>query len=277
MYRFRHITAKTRLFGIVGYPLTTTFSPRIFNAVFNHEKIDAVYLPFPADTLEAFLNLAEELKIAGAAVTIPYKEAILPYLRDGSEEVRTVGACNTIVFDGNGWKGYNTDTLGFSASLLEFIGRKNLRRRGVTIIGAGGAARAVAAEIYRLKGRALILNRNSFRAREIALPYRFHWGGLDGEGVDLIDRYSDIIIQTTPVGMEPNIQDDPFELYHFTGREVVMDIIYKPERTAFLKRAAEAGCPVLNGYDMLIRQAKQQYRLMLGMDFPDQLLSRIRF
>ncbi|MDR1929247.1 MAG: shikimate dehydrogenase [Treponema sp.] len=275
LYRFREINARTKIVGIVGFPLKTTYSPLIFNTVFSHEKIDAVYVPFPASRLEHFLSLAEELKAAGVSVTIPYKEAVIPYLGSSSETVKAVGACNTIVFDGTAWNGYNTDTYGFSESLLTFIGRRHLRGLKITVLGAGGAARAAAAEIYRLKGNCLILNRSAPRARELALPYQFKWGGLDAQGLDIMEKYSDIIVQTTPVGTFPNVDDDPLESYHFKGREMVMDMIYNPEKTAFLRRAEAAGCAVLNGFDMLIRQAKHQFQFFFRRDFPDQLIPRL--
>jgi 3-dehydroquinate dehydratase/shikimate dehydrogenase len=275
-YRFRDITFKTKIYGVVGFPLKTTFSPRIFNTVFSHEKIDAVYVPFPAQNLNDFLHLAAELHIAGAAVTIPYKEEIIPLLRNVSDTVRNVGACNTIKADRSlGWDGINTDALGFSESLLRFTGKKNFRGMKITVIGAGGAARAAVSEIFRLKGRGLILNRNSVRARELALVYRYKWGGLDSQALDTMERYSDIIIQTTPVGTCPNIDDDPFELYHFKGHVTVMDLIYNPEETAFLRRAKAAGCRILNGLEMLIRQAKYQYQYFFEKDFPDQLIPRL--
>jgi 3-dehydroquinate dehydratase/shikimate dehydrogenase len=274
-YRFREITAKTTIYGLLGYPLKTTYSPRIFNTVFSHEKLDAVYVPFPAHNLDFFFHLARELKIAGASVTIPYKEEILPHLHTASEAVRDVGACNTIKADTLGWNGTNTDTLGFSESLLRFTGRRNFRGLKITVLGAGGAARAVLAEIHRLKGKCLILNRNSVRSRELALIYSYKWGGLDSQALDTMESYSDIIIQTTPVGTFPNVDDDPFELYHFKGHETVMDLIYNPNLTAFLKRAKKAGCQVLNGFDMLVRQAKYQYQYFFDRDFPEQLISRL--
>jgi 3-dehydroquinate dehydratase/shikimate dehydrogenase len=276
LYRFREIGQTTKVFGLAGFPLATTFSPHIFNTVFSHENIDAVYLPFPADSLESFLRLAEEISLAGAAITIPYKEAVIPLLENSSDSVKEAGACNTLVRSASGgWIGHNTDTLGFSGSLLAFIKKKNLRGLGVTILGAGGAAGATASEIHRLRGKCLILNRNPARAKELAAPYHFNWGGLDGQGLDMMDRYSDIIVQTTPVGTFPNVEDDPFPLYHFTGKEAVMDLIYRPARTAFLRRAENAGCKVLNGFDMLIRQAMSQYQLFLGKDFPVELLPRL--
>jgi 3-dehydroquinate dehydratase/shikimate dehydrogenase len=275
IYRFRNITAKTKVFAVVGYPLNATSSPPFFNQVFTEEKIDAVYVAFPAESLKFFLELADFLDIQGVSVTVPYKEEIIPHLASLSDEVKLVGACNTIVRTPAGWAGYNTDTRGFSDSLLNFTGQSNLRGKKITIIGAGGAARAVASEVFRLKGKAIILNRTPVRARHLALPYRFMWAGTDSEGVELMEKFSDIIIQTTSAGMEPFVDADPLEDYKFTGKEKVMDIVYKPERTRLLLRATQAGCPVLNGYDMLLRQAMYQYRFFIGTEFPAHLKNRI--
>jgi 3-dehydroquinate dehydratase/shikimate dehydrogenase len=276
-FRFREITKKTKIYGVTGFPLKVSASPRFFNTVFSMENIDAVYVPFPADSIQSLIRMAEDLGIAGVSVTVPYKEAVLPFLSYQSEQVTSIGACNTIVASAQGWMGYNTDAQGFSDSLLNFSGLKNLRGRKVTIVGAGGAARAVAAEIHRLKGKALILNRTAARAREVALPYKFAWGGLDSQGVTMMDRYTDIIIQTTSVGMDPRPDVDPIEFYQFTGKELIMDIIYKPEKTRLLLRAEAAGCRILNGYDMLLRQARYQYKYFLRTEFPPSLISRVGF
>jgi 3-dehydroquinate dehydratase/shikimate dehydrogenase len=275
-YRFREITKKTRVYGVIGFPLKTSYSPRIFNTVFSHEKIDAVYVPFPVNNIDNFFSLVKELEIAGASVTIPYKEEIIPYLEDASETVRDVGACNTVKFDALGWTGINTDTQGFSESLLGLMKRKNLRSLRATVIGAGGAARAVVSEIRRLKGKCLILNRSTVRARDLALAFGYKWGGLDSQSLDTMERYSDIIVQTTPVGTFPDVDEDPFSVYHFRGHETVMDLIYNPPLTAFLKRAQAEGCRVLNGLDMLIRQAKYQYQYFFERDFPEQFIERLK-
>jgi 3-dehydroquinate dehydratase/shikimate dehydrogenase len=277
LYRFRSITQKTGVYGVVGYPLTATGSPLFFNTVFGLEETDAVYVPFPADSIDAFMTLAAELDLSGFSVTVPYKETVLPCLTRKSPEVTAIGACNTVVRSGEGWTGANTDTLGFSDSLLEFIGKKNFRGKKLTIIGAGGAARAVAAEVYRLGGKALILNRTILRARNLAAPYKFLWGGLDNQGVEMMDKYSDIIIQTSSAGMDGAEIRDPLAAYTFSGREAVMDLIYQPEYTPFLKRAGAAGCRVLNGFDMLVRQARYQYTHFMGKDFPARLMSRVKF
>ncbi|MDR2096895.1 MAG: type I 3-dehydroquinate dehydratase [Spirochaetaceae bacterium] len=269
LYRFRSITKDAKIYGILGYPLKATSSPLFFNGVFDREKKDSVYIPFPAQTTDEFFALADEIGLHCASVTVPHKEAVLAYLSYKSEQVQSAGACNTIVRTDEGWSGYNTDTEGFSGSLLDFIGRRDFKGKRITIIGAGGAARAVAAEIHRLKGKALVLNRNKIRAEQLADIYGFEHGGLGADGIKRIKKFSDIIVQTTSVGMEPDISGDPLRGYRFTGKEVVMDIIYKPERTALLERAASAGCPVLNGADMLLRQAKLQYQHFFGRKYSE--------
>ncbi|MDR2900712.1 MAG: shikimate dehydrogenase [Treponema sp.] len=274
LYRFKKINKDSKIFGITGYPLTATSSPAFHNALFTQEQIDAVYIPFPSDSINSFLRLAEEINMEGASVTVPYKESIIPNLSHRSDRVEHIGACNTIIRSAQGWMGYNTDGLGFSDALLKFVGKKNLRGKRVTIIGAGGAARAVAAEVARLKGRALILNRTVFKAKELALRYGFAWGGLDHQGMEMLDHYSHIIIQTTSVGMEPNIDADPLDQYYFSGKEMVMDLIYKPAETRLLTRAKKAGCLIANGSDMLVAQAKYQYNLFMRTDLDNEVVTK---
>jgi 3-dehydroquinate dehydratase/shikimate dehydrogenase len=280
LYRFRSLTAKTKLYGILGWPLKVSSSPEFFNAVFTSEGTDAVYVPFPSDSVESFMQFAEEVDLQGVSVTIPYKEKVIPYLGSKTAEVEALGACNTLIAvpkDGasppRGWSGANTDARGFSDSLLDFIQKKDFKGQRITILGAGGVSHAVAAEIFRLKGKALVLNRTQVRARELATPYRFAWAGMDERGAELMGGYDDIIVQTTSVGMDPDFEGDPLDLYSFKGTEVVMDLIYKPERTKFLARAEAAGCRVLNGHDMLMRQAKYQYSCFFGREYPARLVS----
>ena len=298
LYRFRNISKKTKIFGIVGYPLKASISPWFVNTVFGLENTDSVYVPFPADSVGDLLQLADEINVQGLSVTVPYKEAVLPFLFKSSAAVQSIGACNTIKRIEEGWFGENTDCTGFSESLLNFLDRKNLKWLKITIIGAGGVARAVAAEIYRLGGNAVILNRTTHKAKNIASQYNFRWGGLDDHGIEMMSKFSDIIIQTTPAGMDGHgssdhqqinrvkgssnqrladndSSNDPLEIYTFTGKETVMDLIYSPAETPFLKRAAAAGCRTINGYDMVIRQACHQYASFMEREIPQQLLSRI--
>jgi 3-dehydroquinate dehydratase/shikimate dehydrogenase len=276
LYRFRSITTNTKVYGVTGLPLNVTQNLIFFNMIFGLEDVNSVYVPFPMDSIDSFMELAQELGVKGLSVTVPYKEAVMHFLEGQSPEVQSIKACNTLCQSPYGWIGANTETRGFSDSLLAFLGRSNLKRMKATVIGAGGAARAVALELHRLGAKALILNRTVHKARNIASACKFAWGGLDNRGIDMMDKYSDIIIQTTPAGMEKNDPVDPVSMYSFCGREDVMDLIYRPEKTAFLKRAADAGCRILNGYDMFIRQAQYQYALFTGKEFPEYLMARLQ-
>jgi 3-dehydroquinate dehydratase/shikimate dehydrogenase len=288
IYRFRSITSATRVFGVVGYSAKLAAGPFFFNTVFMHDAVDAVYAPFPTDSIESFMNLADDLDIAGLSVTVPFKEAVVPFLEDQSLQVRNIGACNTLIRRPGGWFGSNIGTQAFSDSLLHFTGRTHLKRQRVTLIGAGGMAKSAAAELHRLGAKVLILNRTLHKARDLAAPYKFAWGELGERGVEMMDRYRDIIVQATPAGMSGTGDDsavppdttfppDILEMYSFSGREKVMDLVYDPEMTPFLKRAVRAGCMIINGYDMLTRQARYQYTIFTGRDFPEYLLRRVRF
>jgi len=277
LFHFRDITAKTKVYAIAGFPLKFTNSPFFFNTVFKMEQSDAVFIPIVADSVESLMDLAEEIGILGLSISVPYKEKILPYLISRSEKATSIGACNTLVRSLHGWMGYNTDAAGFSDSLLSFIGKKDLKGRKVTIIGAGGSAKAAAFEVHRLKGKALILNRTPARARNLAEPYRFAWAAFDSRGAVLMEKYSDIIIQASSVGMAPDTDNDPIEFYKFSGKEIVMDFIYEPQKTRCLKRAEQAGCKILNGSDMLHRQARYQYGFFMDREFPPSLITRVKF
>jgi shikimate 5-dehydrogenase len=124
-------------------------------------------------------------------------------------------------------------------------------------------------------GKALILNRTIHKAKDIASLYKFRWGGLDEHGIELINKYPDIIVQATSVGMEGHEVFDPLEIYNFTGKEVVKDLVYFPPQTPFLTRAAAAGCRTINGYDMIMNQMCLQYKQIMGKEISKQLLSRI--
>jgi 3-dehydroquinate dehydratase/shikimate dehydrogenase len=268
-YRVRSISAATRVFGVTGNPLNATSSPAIHNSGYARQGIDAVYVPIRADTIEETIEFADTIGITGLSVTFPFKETVLPNLQAISEQTGEIGACNTILKTDEGWEGFNTDAPGFSRALLEFLGRRDLKRMRVAIIGAGGAAKAIAHAVRALGGKACVFNRTTDKARELAQQYNFKWASLDAGNRILLESYSDVIIQTTNVGMTPDSDCDPIEFYSFTGHEAVYDVIYHPERTKMLKRAQKAGCRVCNGYTMLQYQAYIQYKLFTGVDYAE--------
>lgn len=258
VYKSKSINKDTRIFGIVGRPLFGSRSPLIHNTAFQHECVNAVYLPFPCDDLNVFMDFAEFLPLDGFSVTVPFKERILPLLDEIDTCASKIGAVNTVVRKNSKWLGSNTDALGFSLAIQDFLKVKSLKGIKTTLVGSGGAARAIAYELARQKAKVCIVNRTPVHALSLARKYNFPWGGFDANGLDLISRHSDLIIQATSAGMEPETDNDPLSFYEFQGHEALMDIVYKPLETKMLKRAKSAGCRTLNGISMLNKQGEFQ-------------------
>jgi 3-dehydroquinate dehydratase/shikimate dehydrogenase len=269
VYRSSEYRADWKIYGILGGPsVVGSLSPIIHNTGFRAAGLKAVYLPFPSDDVEAFLRLAELLGIRGFSITVPFKEKILPRLSSRSAEVDAIGACNTAVRGPDGWAGYNTDAQGFKQAVLEFMGKADLKGVKACIVGAGGAARAVAHVLHELGAEACVINRSIPKAKRLAEAYELPWSGMTERAVSLIERYNDLIIQTTSVGMEGGTPGDPLEWYQFSGKEALFETIYNPHETPLLKRAREAGCRVTNGRAMLLGQAEAQFALFTGVKYP---------
>lgn len=271
IYDFRAIDRDTDIYGIIGYPLEATESPSIHNAGYRNHGLNACYIPIRCETVDEAMNFAKVTGIKGLSVTVPHKEAILPHLMEKSPEVQDIGACNTIVRVEHGWKGYNTDAEGVMEALKEFLGADKLNHGKVAIIGAGGAARAVAYAVRQLGAKACIFNRTVARAKVIADTFDFQWATLGPESMSLLVKYSDIIIQTTSKGMGASLpsteENDPLYFYDFKGTESLYDIVYHPEVTPIMERAFQAGCKVANGYSMLRHQAYRQFKYFTGVDY----------
>ncbi len=272
VYHFKSIRRDTALYGITGWPLTATSSPMLHNSGFKGHNINAVYVPVRSESFEQAFAFADAVGFKGMSVTVPHKERVPAVVAHCDEKVRAIGASNTIVKKDGVWAAYNTDASGFARAILGFTGFKDLSGKRVAIIGAGGAARAVAYAVKMLKGKACVFNRTVVRAKELAALYDFEYAGLMWEPREapykLLKKYSDIIIQTTSKGMNctpPSTEEnDPLFFYKFVGTEILMDIVYVPEVTPIMARAAEAGCAVCNGYDMLRYQGYEQFELFTG-------------
>jgi 3-dehydroquinate dehydratase/shikimate dehydrogenase len=265
LYYFHTIDDSTAVCGVCGFPLEQTLSPELHNPAYHAAGLNAVYIPLRAETVAEALDFAQAVGVAGLSVTVPHKETVLPHIRRKTEAVERIGACNTLVADGDGWIGYNTDASGLSRALLEFLGTQNLSGVRVAIIGAGGAARAAAFAVKQLNGTACVFNRTITKARQLAEPYGFQWAPLSQESLPLLEKYGELIIQTTAKGLytgaEPNEGNDPLYFYSFSGTEALFDVVYLPEVTPVMARAQEAGCRVSNGYLMLKYQGEEQIKL----------------
>jgi 3-dehydroquinate dehydratase/shikimate dehydrogenase len=272
-YRFRELDHETAVYALGGgSAVLASMAPQLHNAAFKTAGMNAVYLPIRADDVASFLAALDVTGSRGATVTVPLKESILDYLVRRSPEVEDIGACNTLVREEGGWAGYNTDAGGFRRVLLEFLDRSDLRGLRATLIGAGGVAKAVAHVLAELGMSAVVLNRTVSKARVLAQRYGFAYGPCTEHSTELVADHSDIVIQATSVGMKGGTPGDPLDWYDFTGREAVFDLIYLPERTALLERAAATGCKITNGWRMLRYQSAAQFELWSGKAPPASYL-----
>lgn len=277
LYRFRSIHAGTRVLGVIGTPVSHSRSPQLHNPALAAAGIDAVYVPIELDDVAELDRLARLLPLDGCSVTIPHKGGAAR-MSDASEIVRRVGACNTLVRTPHGWRGENTDVEGFLAPLRP----KAPPPRRAAVIGAGGAARAVVYALRAVGAELLILNRTVERARALALEHDKFWryanppwngasaARLDPSGLARVPEYSELIVQTTSMGL-PDNPGDPLAGYDFRGHEVVYDLVYGDRLTPMLERAREAGCTIIDGSQMLAEQAYEQFRLFTGCAFPDSV------
>jgi len=278
-FRYYEIQNSTRIFGIIGNPVMHSRSPAFHNPRFREANLDAVYLHFQVDDMAAFMELAKLLNILGVSITIPHKEAVIPYLGSSDELVHQIKACNTMVRRGSVWHGTNTDAPGFFHPLKELLQGERLDR--ALVLGAGGASRAVVQSLLARGFAVLLVNRSFERAKQMADDFVQHYPGMvsvaalpladstgaynvDGALLAKLRLYGQLIVQTTSIGMQGEGEGkDPLEFFQFNGSEIVYDIIYTPPLTPLLVRAQQAGCRILNGWPMFEEQALIQSRLFI--------------
>lgn len=256
-YRFRHISANTRLYGIVGSPISHSVSPAMHNAAFHAARIDAVYLPLPAADAEDFVRFARAFGVRGASVTIPFKVPLFERVDEADSVARRIGAINTLRMDDGRWLGANTDAAGFLQPLAE----RSVPLRGVraAILGAGGSARAVAVALVSSGAEVTVYGRHLARAEKVALlvgASAAEWPPPPGSW--------DLLVNCTPIGMLPRVDQSPLPAAALTGRWVY-DLVYNPPLTRLLQDADRAGCRTIGGVDMLVAQAHEQFHWWTNM------------
>lgn len=261
LYKYDSITRNTKIYGVLGDPIGHSLSPLLHNTAMHSQGLDTVYIPLrvPADQLSATLDDWEWLGIDGYSVTIPHKEAALAKYPQCSDEVRAIGAANTIYRAADGtWSTANTDLTAAMAALQQGLREsETLEGKRVLILGAGGAARAISTGVMRQGAALVVTSRKVDRARKLAeeLGCRYcTWENRGSEGID-------ILINCTPVGMSPNVDDSPFLETWLQEEMLVFDTIYNPEQTLLIRHARERGCRAVTGVEMFVRQAAAQYEL----------------
>lgn len=273
IYRYDQITPETEVYGVVADPVGHSLSPQIHNAAFAHLGMNRVYVPFrvPRGDLADFIDVAPRLGVRGLSVTIPHKEAVLQKLHQVDGAVRAVGAANTVVYSDEKRIGYNTDYRAALDSLLAALKVEEgaaqespLTGKNCLVLGAGGVARAIAHGLHRRHARVTLASRTLARAKQLAER-------VGCAAVEWDRRFTvpaDILVNGTPIGMHPHVDETPYDDGHLRAEMIVFDTVYNPENTLLIKLARQQGCAVVTGVDMFVRQAALQFQLFTGQEAP---------
>ncbi len=272
IYHYDEIKEDTRVFGVLGDPVGHSYSPLLHNAAFRHEGLNAVYLPLrvPSDVLLSTLSEFEKLDIEGYSVTIPHKEQVLAFTRYHDPSVKDCNAANTLFRDDRGkWFAANTDYPAALTALNQALEIKNLTDaqlagKKVLMLGAGGAAKAIGLAVVRSGAGLTIANRSKKRGKELAEALNCQHTNWENRGA----VYADILINCTPVGMFPHMEETPFPQNWLRDDMLVFDTIYNPENTLLLKQAREHQCYTLSGLEMFVLQAAEQFDCFVNQPAP---------
>ena len=267
LYRGHLVTRATRVYGVIGDPVGHSLSPLLHNTGFATRHLNAVYLPFLVHQLGDFLKTIPEFGIRGFSVTIPHKQTILRHLKECEPLAADIGAVNTVVVRRDGsLYGCNTDYVGVLRALQKRIRIKGSR---VLIFGAGGSARAAAFALARAGAQVFVCARRESAAKELARA-------VGGEALPrraLRTESLDAILNATPVGMHPHEGISPLSARELQCR-IVMDLIYRPERTELLKIAEQKGIATVTGVNMFLAQGFAQWEIWTGKRAPEAAMRR---
>ena len=292
------VDGKTRILGVIGDPIEHTFSPAMHNAGLNALNLNYIYLPFHVkqDRLKECIEGAKSLGIQGLNVTIPHKTNVMKHLDEIDQVASMIGAVNTIQFIYDEYnessnqnneinvttKGFNTDGYGCVRAIQE---KTSINDKKVTITGAGGAARAIAFQMANSGISELsILNRNALKAQVLADDLK---NNLETIGIDInVNAYdlenlkkelsdSDVFIDTTPIGMYPNVDDKPIASADMLHEDLLVnDIVYTPMETSLLKEAKLANAEIVYGYKMLLYQGIRSFEIWLNQEAPVDMMEK---
>jgi len=252
-------------FAVFGNPVGHSLSPIMHTAAFAATGFDGVYVAVPVPDIRAAVAGLRALGFRGASITLPHKESVLDCLDDVEDTARRIKAVNTIVNVNGRLQGYNTDCSGAIRALKD---KTALTDRAVAILGAGGAARAVAFGILAEGGRVTIFNRGAERGKKLADELKTEFRPLS----DFKAEHYEIMVNTTSVGMAPRVDDTPVPVEKLNPGLMVMDVVYNPLKTRLLREAACAGCITIDGLSMFVHQGARQFELWTGMKAPADIM-----
>ncbi|MCF7955234.1 MAG: shikimate dehydrogenase [Phycisphaerae bacterium] len=281
LYRWDHIDANTKVYGVIGCPVGHSLSPAIFNACFDRQGVNAVYLPILVKGEKGLFNEfmgnieSRETGFSGFSVTIPHKANALDYVDLSGNQIEplaaTIGAVNTLKIGFGGLvSGFNTDYAGaMNALLAEMgIGKHGLHNIKAAVVGAGGVARAIGAGLTDVGARVVIYNRTVAKAKSLAEEFKCSYASIDKVGA--ID--AGVVINCTSIGMHPKVDASPVPAESIKSDMVVFDTVYNPLETLLLKFAKDAGAKTVTGAEMFVRQAMAQYKIFTGKEADEELM-----
>jgi shikimate dehydrogenase len=274
------ISGKTRVCGVIGDPIEHTLSPVIHNAAFNHLKLDFVFLAFrvKAANLESAIRGMRSLGIHGLNVTMPHKSTVISFLDEVDPVVKFLGSANTILNKNGKLSGFNTDGVGALKALRE--NGTEVSEKKVLLLGAGGAAKAIAFALAEEAGELAILNRAAEKAAVLADALNRISGkkivgdALSPSAIQKNLQDADILVNATSVGMHPNINQSLVAPQWLRSDLTVMDIVYNPVETKLAKDAKAAGAKVISGVEMLIYQGAASFEIWTGRSAPIEVMRR---
>jgi 3-dehydroquinate dehydratase/shikimate dehydrogenase len=276
VYRIHKLDRETEIFGLVGSPVKYSLSPRMHNAAFAALDLNAVYIPFEVKDAGRFLRRMAhprtremKWKLRGLSVTAPHKMAVMDHLDWIEPSAQEIGAVNTIVFEGENLKGYNTDVVGLLSPLREK--GFNLQGARCAILGAGGAARCALWGLRHEGANVTLFARDVEKAKPIAERFSVECEQLQNASFDGFD----LVINATLLGMRGENEDEtPATVEQLRGARLAYDLVTNPRDTRFLREAREAGCDHLGGLAMLVAQAVEQLKVWTGKDAPVDVMKR---
>lgn len=274
------LTGHTRIVGVIGWPIEHSVSPPMHNAAFRALGLDWCYVPFPVhpEHVREALVGARALGLKGLNATIPHKQALLSLMDDLTPEARAIGAVNTVILRDERMIGHNTDAAGFLRALREAGFAPE--RCFALVLGAGGAARAVVYALCSVGAQVMVLNRTVSRARALADAFsrmipnaRLAAGALDQETLASVSRQAQLIINTTPLGMWPQVDASPWpEEIAFPQQAFLFDLIYNPRETRLMRQARASGAKAVDGLGMLVHQGAEAFYLWSGVQPPTDVM-----
>lgn len=268
VYRVHRPIQGLKIYGVIGDPVAKSMGYLIHNRAFQETGLSFIYVPFLVKNLEKFFSGFAPY-FSGLSVTMPYKEGIIPLLGRVDEIARKIGAVNTVVKEGDRWTGYNTDCIGAMQALEA---RVSLKDKNVLIIGAGGTAKAIGHGVLERGGRLTITyHKNRDRGDTLAREMRCSLADIR----EVESLAIDVLINCSPVGMNPNVNDSPVPARILRSGMVVFDSVYNPPETRLLREAQDAGCVTISGTELFINQGAAQFELWTGQKAPVEAMREV--